>query len=343
MNNIYNTSNVKQMNLEIIRTAIKTMPGNTKALITSATGLSHATCNTLLNELVATGEVLELDKDLNSGGRPAQRYQYNAEFSNVISLYIDNDNNKPVIRYAVFNLIGIILEENQINKETVDYEIIEDVIGTLLQRHSAVKAIGIGIPGVVLKERFINSCDVETLTNCPLAEKLENRFGVNVVLENDMNASAIGYYGEQDYKEEASMAIVTFIKDNLPGSGIIVDGHILRGNTNFAGEIGFLPYGVSQAKQKELLSDSNTAFPFVIKSLCSLIAIINPETIILTGSLLAESMLEEINKCCEECIPKEHMPHIVFKKSIHNYYLKGLMIMSIKSLSFQLKIVEKKF
>ena len=93
----------------------------------------------------------------------------------------------------------------------------------------------------------------------------------------------------------------------------------------------------------ECLNDRSTAFPFVVKAITSLISIINPETIILTVSLLVENMIEEIIKNCEEWVPKEHMPHLVFKSSIYKYYLKGLMIIAIKILSFQLKIVANSY
>jgi len=333
----YNTSNVKKMNMELIRVVIKTMPGNTKAGIAAVTGLSHATCNNLLNEMVVAGEVLELDKENKSGGRPSQRYEYNSNFFNILSLYIDNDSKKTALRYAVFNLIGEILEEEAFYKEHMDYQSIDDVIAQVLQKHPVIKAIGIGIPGVILKQRFIHTCDVQSLSDCPMANHLEKRFGIKTLLENDMNATAIGIYQEQDYEEEASIAVMTFIKDNFPGSGIIVNGHILRGYTNFAGEIAFLPYDRTRQQMEEMLSESSTTLPLIVKSISSMIAIINPETIILTGTLITENMLDEIQRQVEEVIAKEHMPHIIFKESIHKFYLKGLMTISMNNLSGSFK------
>ena len=342
MQNTYNTSNVKQMNMELIRVAIRSMPGNTKAGIAAVTGLSHATCNNLLNELVAAGEVLELDKENNNGGRPSQRYQYNSDFFSVLSLYIDNDSKKTVLRYAVFNLAGEILEEDSLQKGHLEYQTIEDFVELALQKHPGVKTIGIGIPGVVLKQRFVNTCDVESLNNCPMADRLENRFKINTILMNDMNATAIGYYQEQDYQQETSIAVMTFIKNNLPGSGIIADGHIFHGHTNFAGEIGYLPYGRTREQMEEMLCRSSSAFPIIVNSICSMIAVINPETIILTGTLVEEDMIAEILKNCKELIPEEHMPQIVFKESIHDYYLKGLMAISLKNLSIPVMAAGKR-
>ncbi len=337
----YNTSNVKQMNTELIRVAIRSMPGNTKAGIAAVTGLSHATCNNLLNELVAIGEVLELDKENKNCGRPSQRYQYNSNYFSILSLYIDNDSKKTAIRYAVFNLAGEISEQAEFYKEPLDYQTIDDLVAMELKKHPDIKTIGIGIPGVVLKQRLINICDVEALNNCPLADRLENHFSINTLLVNDMNATAIGYYQEQDYQEETSIAVMTFIKDNFPGSGIIADGHILHGHTSFAGEVAFLPYGWTRGQMEEMLHKSSTAFPIIVQSICSMFAVINPETIILTGSLLAENRMDEIQKNCEKFIPKEHMPRIIFRESMHEFYLKGLMTMSLKNLSIPIRTAGK--
>lgn len=333
MQTTYTTSNVKQMNIELIRAVIKTNPGNTKADIASMTGLSHATCNNLLNELVATGEVLELDKENKNGGRPSQRYQYNANFYNVLSLYIDNDSQKTSILYAVFNLIGEIIEEETLPCEDMDYQTVENIVSDVLKRCVNVKVIGIGIPGVVLKQRFINICDVPSLSNFPMADRLEKRFGIKTLLENDMNATAIGFYKKQEYEEETSIAVMTFIKDNFPGSGIIVDGRILHGHTHFAGEISYIPYGISRQEMEGMLGESRTTFPLIVKAITSMTALLNPETIILTGTLMKEHMLDEIKKQVEEVIAKEHIPHIYFKESIHNYYLRGLMTLAMNNQS----------
>jgi len=339
---ITNTANVKQMNTALIKTVLKAMPGNTKANIALATGLSHATCNTILNELVTTGEVLEMEKENSNGGRPAQQYQFNGDYAHVICLYIDNENRNPVIKYALINLLGNILKEKSIKKDTVDYDTLEELIGELLQDYQKVKTIGIGIPGVVLKHTVISFCDIKALVGCHLAERLQSKFGVNVILENDMNLTALGFYQAQNYEEDTSIAVLTFIKDNLPGAGIIVDGHIVRGYSNFAGEVSFLPFDCTRKQQFQLLRTRDGVLNFTTKSLCSIIAVINPQTIILTGTLLSEDMLEEIICCCSNIIPKEHMPHIFLQETVHEYYIRGLLEMSLESLTYPLKMIQKR-
>lgn len=325
------TSKVKQLNTDLIKTALKNMPGNTKADIAVATGLSQATCNTILNELVSTGEVLELEKEAFGGGRPAKRFIYNGDYGMVISLYIDNDSKKPVLSYAVVNLLGIVKEEQTIQKKSVEYSTIEELISELISKYKNVKALAIGIPGVVINRAVIDICDIESLVNCPMAEKLQKRFGIKVTLENDMNLTSLGYYQQHSDTKDTSIVVLNFLNDNCPGSGIIINGNIISGHTNFAGEISYLPFGYNVA-----LKDRKDIIDSVYKTICSISAIINPATIMVTGGLTSEDMIEEIRSNCLKIIPKLHMPNIVYQRSIHVYYIKGLTAMAFESLSISL-------
>ncbi len=335
------TAKVKQMNTELIKAVLKATPGSTKADIASSTGLSQATCNTILNELVTSGEVLELDIEHSSGGRPAKRYRYNGDYAYIICLYIDCESRKPVISYAVINMLGEIKEENKIPEMSVDYNIIEDLIGDLIQKYQHVEAVGVGIPGVVIGRSKIDICDVDSLTGFPLAEKLQNKFGINVLLENDMNLTALGFYHNQNYESDTSVAVLNFLKGNCPGSGIIVDGHIVTGHTNFAGEISYLPFYDSLKKYNQKLETREGIIETVGKTICAFSSIINPNIILLTGALLSEDMLDEIQNLCHRFIPEKHMPDVIFRKTIHDFYIKGLTTMTLESLSLPFRMVEK--
>ncbi|MGI6084880.1 MAG: ROK family protein [Acetivibrionales bacterium] len=333
------TSKVKQLNVNLVKAILKTMPGKTKFDIAMATGLSQATCNTILNELVSTGEVLELEQEAFGGGRPAKRFMYNGDYGMVICLYLDNDSNKPVVSYAVVNLLGVVKEELTIRKESVDYNTIEDLIGELIAKYNNVKAAAIGIPGIVIQRQIIDICDIKSLVNCPMAEKLQDKFGKKVSLENDMNLTSLGYYQQHGYTKDTSVVVINFLNDNCPGSGIIIDGKIISGYTNFAGEISYLPFG----SNTPTLRNPQEVIERVVATICSITAIINPETIMVTGGLITEDMIEEIRSSCIKIIPERHMPNIVYRRNIHDYYIKGLTAMAFESLLDPLTTINKKF
>ena len=330
---ISNTAQVKNYNVNIVKTALKALPNGTKTTISRITGLSVATCNTILNELDATGEILEVASEYSSVGRPAKAYRFNENYSYILCIYIIYENTQKILNYAVVNLLGNIIEEHSMVKDCIDYDEIKNIVEELIHQYENIEAIGIGIPGVVTKTNVIDFCDIEELDNCSLAERLTDTFGKYVVIENDMNLIAYGLYQAGEYEESTSIAVVSFFKDNWPGSGIIVDGHIIHGNTNFAGEVSYLPFGCTHDEQKQLLKDRTGIIQIVSKTICSLAAIINPETIVMTGTILSDNIFEEICDAVSEIIPAKHIPQILLESNIKKYYLNGLSSMALEYLN----------
>lgn len=332
---VSNTAQVKIYNVEMVKNALKlkALSGGTKTTIARITGLSIATCNTILNELEATGEILEVTNEYTNFGRPAKLYRFNENFSYICCIYMSYENMQKVLTYAVVDLLGNIIKEKSMIKTCIDYDEIENLIQELTNEYENIKAIGVGVPGVVTQHKDIDICDIEELVNCNLVGRLKDKFRMDVVIDNDMNLIAYGVYQKKEYQENASIAVVSFYKDNFPGSGIIVDGHIIRGNTNFAGEVSYLPLGCTRSQQKELLKGREGITQNVAKTLCSLIAIINPRIIVMTGTTLADDMLGEICSLINEIIPEKHRPQILLENNVQEYYLKGLSSMTLEYLN----------
>jgi len=330
---VSNTAQVKRYNVGIVKNALKVLPGGTKTTIARITGLSIATCNTILNELEVTGEIVEVTNENSNFGRPAKLYRFNEKYSYICCIYMSYENMKKILTYAVVDLLGNTIKKESMVKTCIDYEELEKLVQELIDQYENIQAIGIGIPGVVNKHEVIDICDIEELVNCALAQRLTDKFGMEVVIDNDMNLIAYGVYQEGEYEEDTSIAVVGFYKDNWPGSGIIVDGHIIRGNTNFAGEVSYLPLGCNSKELKELLKKRENIIQVAAKTICALISIINPHTIVMTGTTLVEDMLEEINLLIGEIIPEKHRPQILLEKNVQEYYLKGLSSMTLEYLN----------
>ncbi len=106
-----------------------------------------------------------------------------------------------------------------------------------------VKSIGIGTPGSVNKAtgeiEFSNNLQ---FNNVPAKEMLESRLKKPVFLENDANCAALG---------EAVAGCGNGVKDFVAvtlgtgvGSGIIIDGKIIRGSNYCGGEMGHMVINV---------------------------------------------------------------------------------------------------
>ena len=339
---IFNTTKTKQLNMELVRSALIELNPCTRKRISDETGLSIATCGNILNELIDQNEVFEIDAEESSGGRPAKCYAFNPNHSLVAGIDISRENGKFCIRYAVANMAGEVIEENHAESADVQISLLEDTIGTLMDKHKLIKAVGIGIPGVVSQSAVVEDCDIRELINYPLEKNLTAKYDIKVTIENDMNLKALGFYREQVYSSLRNVAVINFPKDNCSGSGIIVDGHVLKGNTNFAGEVSYLPFGISREKLLDQMARQEGYLPYVIDTLISVIVIINPVTIALTGDLVKPDMLDGIINGCRQVIPEKHMPEIIIKEDINDEYIKGLFYVTLKSLSCEVQLIRKR-
>jgi predicted NBD/HSP70 family sugar kinase len=98
--------------------------------------------------------------------------------------------------------------------------------------------IGVGIPGTVDKVTgtVVNAVNLG-IDSMPLGKVLQEAFAVPVVVENDVNAAALGAY----HLYGKGVRIFVFL--NL-GTGVaagsLIDGHLLEGSSGVAGEIGHI-------------------------------------------------------------------------------------------------------
>ena len=125
-------------------------------------------------------------------------------------------------------------------------------VATELRDASAtgVAALGVGIPGLVNPEtgNVIISTDLPSIVRGGLQEELERATGLPVLLENDANAAAYGEYMAGAGRGSRNMFYIT-IGSGI-GGALILDGHLWKGASGFAGEIGHItidPEGIECA------------------------------------------------------------------------------------------------
>ncbi|HEY6294498.1 MAG TPA: ROK family glucokinase, partial [Streptosporangiaceae bacterium] len=115
-------------------------------------------------------------------------------------------------------------------------QVIADVVTELLAGHE-VAAIGLGPAGFVDSERATMLFAPNLAwRDEPLKQRVEERLGRTVVVENDANASAWAearYGAARGYRDVMFVALGTGI-----GAAIIIDGELYRGRWGIAGEPG---------------------------------------------------------------------------------------------------------
>lgn len=132
-----------------------------------------------------------------------------------------------------------------------------DTIRTLIARtdpNDHCRAIGIGAPGYVdPKKGIVHTLpNVPHWKNVPLKHIIEKNFKKKVTIENDAKCFALAeyYFGIGAHTRLRSLAAVTV--GSGVGCGIIIDGHLLRGRNNLAGELGQTVILLERSKQIRL-------------------------------------------------------------------------------------------
>lgn len=127
--------------------------------------------------------------------------------------------------------------------ESVVRRIAEKVstLTALLPARARIAALGLCSPGPVDHEAgtLLDPPNLGGLHYAPLQRMLSERLGIPVCIDHDAKATGLGEYHYGAGKGERSMAYV--IVGTGVGSAIILNGQVLRGQNNIAGEIGHIP------------------------------------------------------------------------------------------------------
>ncbi|MCI8506210.1 MAG: ROK family protein [Lachnospiraceae bacterium] len=334
MNKVSTVNQVKEHNIELVRNALRRDPAEfTKHSIARETGLSIATVNNILNALCEAGEIVALGSASSTIGRPAVRYAYNKDYSHICCMFPSSAGSQQYLSYAVYDLLGTPLKQRQVWLEDITYEDFENLSSSLLKEDPCLNRFSIGIPGYC-NDRLIQSCTMTNLNGCDLAGRLSEQFPCEFLMENNMNAIAYGLYDsrKQQGHAPAQLVVISFFEGSGPGSGIILDGEIYRGKSNFAGEVVFLPY--PDGNIYDLIRQGPKAIvTAAAQAVAACTIILNPEICVLTGENLSPGMCDAILAQCKEQIPALHLPALSYVANYNQYYQNGLFRIALESSS----------
>ena len=328
------------MNTELVRNVFRENEFATKNSLARDSGLSVATCGNILKDLIRSGEIHEIQRADSTGGRPSKQYVYNEDFAHAAVIYLRQEGALRTIFSAVINISGSILHKKTITCDYGTLDAIESVLVELTELYPRIKVISIGIPAVV-NRGVIGICDFPGLSNINIEERLTQTFGIPVVAENDVNATALGYYRRNTGAGAEGFAYVYYPRNGNAGAGIIVHGKILKGFSHFAGEVSYLPLSVKYADQGKLQDDSAVFADFAARTILTINAVINPECVVLSGHPFSGIVQKHISQTLQMGAPEGHVPRLEFEPDIHDSYLEGLSFLALKKLSFQYEIVRK--
>lgn len=350
---------VKELNIETVRAAIRSLGKATKAELAAQTGISVVSCNKILNDLCAAGEVLATDemKVPEVHGRAARVYQYNAVYQLVGCVYFATDHEKIIQCSVVADLTGKVLEQKREEIHSIDDACILEAVRQLAAQHSKLRVCAVGLPASVHRG-VIKLSSFSELNGMPLQQHLQHELpDIKILVENDTNAIAYGFYRTACGSRDTTIGLIfspdgvctsdadnriwhnrtdATINDLSLGAGFVSCGRILRGFSGFAGEIWSLP------ALREQTPGMTPVNPMVITDIVlSIIAILNPEIIALTGGYITEKRIEEVREQCSKRIHPQDMPKLLYRSDTHMDYIQGLVHIALEQLSCDVQIIRK--
>ena len=232
------------------------------------------------------------------------------------------------INYRVY-YNGEIVEERAVMKRTINLKDLEDIIEVQVLRNREVPfdSISIAVPGIIAKGRL----DLHRKETIDLQGNMDNLFnlstyfekktGIPVVVENNANCAALGWYRSQDQYEN-----ICFM--SLPngwltgGQGIIVNGKLVRGAHGIAGE---LRYVMNQMHIDNPLTLNpyhlDTVRQIVTKSILLNISIMDPEVVVVRCEMLPYP--DEIKEELKKYLPEDRIPEIVHIDDFNDCVMNG--------------------
>jgi predicted NBD/HSP70 family sugar kinase len=327
---------IKEMNINLVRRALKDKQEATKHQIAEVTGLSTVTVATIMQKLVDDHEVFEAGLVPSMGGRPAQQFRFNENHAQVLILFMHEQNGLDVLHVRVANLFGQCIDEQNIPVDDIHLRTFEPYIDAAIENYPSIQAIGFGLPGVELDGKII-LLDYQALVGTDFLAHYRNRYQLPVIFENDVNAAAVGYCRSHEIDSDAGTMYLYFPQKYPPGGGIYINGRLYKGFSNYAGEVATIPLDVDW-RDPALYTSLERISDAIAKLVITISSLLNPHTIVLYGSFLTDEHLNLIRQKSTQRLFSISIPTISLTSDFTLDYQTGMIAETLALLDPQLSI-----
>lgn len=314
------TAQVRKHNAELIREILHGSALWTKDTLARQTGLSPGTCRTILLEMLKQGEVTEEKSGKNSDGRPARYFRYNPDYALMALLGFSYEDGRRYLRFSLADLTGAVRHHEEEILPAITLNTVCSFLKKRLAGRHNIRVLVVSYPGVVHHNGTIgNWGDIDELFGVELQRILQEQFALPVAIDNDINLAAVGYSGGT-----GNLAYIGFPEKHLPGCGLIVDGHLLRGTRGFAGEIIYIQNRTWE-EQKNIISKPHGIAEMLLPVLRAVTALLDPEFIIIAGRDISAGEQEFILAGREKLFMPEILPELIFLPDYSGDNCKGMI------------------
>ena len=330
-----------------------------RAEISRQLDLSRSTVTEIIKELLPTGLVAEVGNGESSGGRKPILLEFQDDAKVILGIDIGATH----VSVAMTNLRGKLLlwkekeypvrEDPEGTHKLID-ELCNECFSTLNLGSEMLLSIGVSVPSPVdpIHPEYLSETIIPAWHGKSGLERLREKYGVPVYLDNDANLGALA---EHWWGAGKNVNDLIYIKiSNGIGAGYILGGKLYRGSRGIAGEMSHMPIDpngrlcgcglrgclatvISAWALKERIGTLSNLYPesplligspniidienaaldndplaiqvvaeatnYLTSAITSLVNLMNPDMIIIGGSLsrLRELVLNPIQKKIDEC------------------------------------------
>jgi predicted NBD/HSP70 family sugar kinase len=232
---------VREHNRALVLDAIAAAPGRSRAQLATTTHLARATVSAQVDELIASGLVIETPPQRPARGRPASPLLLNADGPAGLGIEI----NAGYVSACVVDLTGAVrsrrrsVRDNRaaVPADTMD---VAAVLAAEAVAESGLEPAGValGIPALVgLGGVAGRAPNLPGWTGFPAAAALTRVLGLPVVtVDNEANLAALAEHRYGDGSE----SFVHVSGEIGVGGGLVLGGELFRGIRGYAGELGHI-------------------------------------------------------------------------------------------------------
>lgn len=334
---------LKQANLSEIRCFLREKGTATRAEIVEGTRISTTTVRVLLCELMEDGEVESVGHDVSSGGRKAERYALRRDRYYGAAVCIAEGK----LHGLLVDVFGQIVETALLDAPEGAWTrpVFDFLDGAAARRE--IRAIGIGAPGVADGDGFLRKrAQDDALYRVDIGREVRERYGLPVVLENDLIATTLGFgrcyareFPEED-PERTNMAYLYF-EPGCVSAGFIVGGRIVRGFRRFAGEIGLIPMLDERPLDEwlaEPLDDARyiACVTHIVGWICG---VLNPQYVALGGPGLRRDCIAAVGEGLSALLPGHMQAEILCADDRWHDYRDGMAYLTAQRMMNRVRIV----
>ena len=226
--------NIRNKNLSDILQVLRNKGTCSLSELSQNTDGGLTTVKKCVAQAIDYGMAIEGNIAESTGGRKARQYLINREYQYYFIAIVDNNN----LIIKVFDFAINCVEDYQKSFEmNLFFSALNEEIEKQARKYT-IGTIGVSLPCIVKNGVVLDWYYNPEMVGFDIKNKLEEKYKANVVVQNDMKLTALGILNTDEIN---SKNIVTMqFGHNGVGMAGIVNGHLIEGNTGFAGEVGYI-------------------------------------------------------------------------------------------------------